>query len=455
MTSEAGTGGAEAGAGLSSPLAPLPPPEAATRREIWAWAMFDFANSGYTTVVLTAVFNAYFVGVVAGGFGDGTATLLWTLAVGVANTLVLLSAPLVGAVADHTAAKKRFLFASTTGCVIFTALLALAGPGDVTLAMVLLVLSSFMFATGENFIAAFLPEIATPERMGRISAYGWALGYVGGLLVLGLCLAYVTWASGHGQTAEQYVPVVMLQVAAAFALAATPTFLFLRERAQPSGSPTGEGGWLHTLAAGWSRVQVTLRHARLYTDLFRFLITLTVYHAGIQTVVVLAAIYAQQVLGFSTQETILMILVVNATAAVGALVFGVLQDRWGSVPTLAVTLVLWVVALFIAVAGGSKPMFWVVANLVGAAMGASQSAGRALVGRFSPPGRSAEFFGLWGLASKLAAIVGPVSYGAISYLTGGDHRLALLSTLGYFVLGLLLLLTVNEARGVRAAREPL
>jgi len=447
-------GEAEAGAGLSSPLMPHPLPGQASRREVWAWAMFDFANSGYTTVVLTAVFNAYFVGVVAAGQGEGLATLLWTLAVGISNALVLVSAPLVGAIADHSGAKKRFLLASTLGCVFFTAGLALVGPGDVALAMFLLVLSSFMFASGENFIAAFLPEIATPERMGRVSAYGWALGYFGGLLVLGLCLAYVTWAGGRGQTAVDYVPVVMLLVAVAFALAALPTFLVLRERAMPTPlDPDCPAGWRCWIRAGWGRVADTLRHVRRYTDLFRFLLTLTVYHAGIQTVVVLAAVYAQQVLGFGTNEVLVMILVVNATAALGALAFGRMQDLMGSIPTLALTLVLWILAMGLAYLGGTKAAFWVVANLVGLAMGASQSAGRALVGRFSPAGRSAEFFGLWGLAVKLAAIVGPVSYGLISYGTGGDHRLALLSTLAFFVAGLALLLTVNEQRGLRAARE--
>ncbi|HEX2278023.1 MAG TPA: MFS transporter, partial [Candidatus Tectomicrobia bacterium] len=199
-----------------------------TRRELFAWAMYDFANSGYTTVVLTTIFNAYFVGVVAGGAGGlpgGTGTLLWTVAVSIPNALVLLSAPVLGAIADHYAAKKRLLLITTTGCVLCTALLALAGPGDVKLAMGLVVLSNLTFATGENLIAAFLPEISHRERMGRVSAYGWALGYFGGLVVLGLCLAYVAWAQRRGLDSTQYVPVTMLIVAAVFALAATPTFL--------------------------------------------------------------------------------------------------------------------------------------------------------------------------------------------------------------------------------------
>jgi MFS transporter, UMF1 family len=167
-------------------------PASATRRELFAWAMYDFANSGYTTVVLTTIFNAYFVGMVAGGaggFSTGTATLLWTVAVGISNALVLVSAPVLGAIADHCTGKKRFLFTSTLGRVLCTALLALAGQGDVLLVVILVVLSSLMFAIGENLIAAFLPEIGHQDEMGRASAYGWTLGYLGGSSALALCLA--------------------------------------------------------------------------------------------------------------------------------------------------------------------------------------------------------------------------------------------------------------------------
>ncbi|RMD68577.1 MAG: MFS transporter [Gammaproteobacteria bacterium] len=407
--------------------------------------MYDFANSGYTTVVLTAVYNVYFVNVVAGNEGRGTATFLWTLAVGIANALVLLSAPVLGAIADHSAAKKRFLLVTTSGCVLFTALLATTGPGTVLWAMTCVVLATFMFASGENFIAAFLPEIASSHNMGRISAYGWSLGYMGGLLVLGLCLAYITWARGKGLPPEHYVPVTMLLVAGCFALAALPTFVFLRERAVPAPAPQSY------LAAGFARVRETLAHARRYQDLFRFLVTLVLYQSGINAVVVLAAIYAQQEIGLSDAEVLWMILIVNITAALGALLFGHVQDRLGSVPTLAITLLIWMAALLWAFFLRAPWEIWGVANLIGLAMGASQSAGRALIGLFSPPGRSAEFFGLWGLAGKLASILGPMAYGIIGYLTEGDHRLALLSTLAFFAAGLLMLFTVDERRGRLAA----
>ena len=423
----------------------------ATRREIFAWAMYDFANSGYTTVVLTAVFSAYFVGVVAGtgADSDGRATLLWTVAVAITNLLVILSAPVLGAIADYGAYKKHFLIFTTLGCVIFTAALASVDAGDVALGMTLVILSAFMFATGEDLIAGFLPEIAAPKDMGRISGYGWSLGYLGGMLVLGLCLAYIAWATARGLPATHYVAVSMSITAAMFALAALPTFLWLRERAVPRRLPRARD----YVSAGFARVRDTLRHARHYRDLFRFLLTLSIYYCGIHTVVVLAAVYAQEAMGFSTQEIIVMILVVNLTAAVGALGFGLAQDRLGSVRTLTLTLMVWIAALVLAFFLESRAGFWMVANLVGIAMGSSQSAGRALIGLFSPPARAAEFFGLWGLAGKLAAIVGPLSYGLVSYLSGGNHRLALLGTTAFFIVGLGLLLTVDEQRGRAVARR--
>ena len=417
-------------------------------REIWAWALYDFANSGYTTVVLTTIYSAYFVGVIAAGAGSGTATLLWTISTAAANFCVLLSAPVVGAIADQRACKKRFLLITTVLCVGATAALALAGPGSVPLAMLLVTISAIAFASGENLVAAFLPEIATPEKMGRISGYGWSLGYFGGLLTLALCLAYIQFAEGRGSPAQAYVPVTLLLTAAIFAITATPTFLWLKERALPVAGPARGS----TLRRGLAEVRNTLSRAVQLRDLFRFLLCLVFYQAGVATVVVVAAIYAQEVMGFDSQQLIVLIMVVNLTAAAGAFLFGYAQDHFGSVPSLAGGLALWIIAIGIAYFTEAEWQLWLSGNIMGLAMGATQSGGRALIGRMTPVAHSAEFFGLWGLASRAAAILGPLSYGLISHLGGGDHRAALLSTLGLFVIGLLLLLTVDENRGV-AARE--
>ncbi len=417
-------------------------------RELWAWAMYDFANSGYTTVVITALFNAYFVAVVAGN--AAWATLAWTAALALSYGLIVLSAPLLGAYADLRAAKKRLLAVSTVGCVVFTALLYFAQPDTLLLTILCVVLSNFFFGSGENLIAAFLPQLATSRAMGRVSGWGWSLGYLGGLLTLGVCLLYVSWASAQGHTARQFVPVTMLITAAIFALASLPTFLLLRERGAPQPA-AGTRGEEATVRQAWARLGQTLGQLRQFQDLARFLLCSLFYQAGIQAVITLTAIYAQQAMAFTLQQTLLLVLVVNVTAAVGALLFGHVQDRIGHVRAIAWTLLGWLATIVLAWAARGPALFWLAANVAGLCLGASQSAGRALVGVLAPPSRAAEFFGLWGLAVKLASIAGPLTYGLVSWLTQGDHRRSLLVTGSYFLVGLVLLGGVQPLRGRRAA----
>jgi UMF1 family MFS transporter len=407
--------------------------------------MYDFANSGYTTVVITAVFSAYFVAVVAEGATWGT--LAWTSAIALSYILIILSAPLLGAYADAYACKKRLLLLSTLGCVLFTAGLALAGPGALVIAILFVVLSNFCFGSGENLIAAFLPEIAREDAIGRVSGWGWGFGYLGGLLSLGASLAYVSWAQAQGHTAAQFVPVCMLLTAILFALSSLPTFLFLRERSKAQLQP----GARHSARVAFARFAQTVREAGRYRDLLRFLACTLSYQAGIAAVVTLAAIYADQAMGFTTQDTLKLILLVNITAAIGAVLFGYVQDRLGHRATLTLTLFGWLLMIGLAWAAEGPPLFWLAANIAGLCMGASQSAGRAIVGLLAPPTRRAEFYGLWGQAVKLSSILGPMTYGLTNWLTDGDHRLAMLITGSYFVLGLLILASVDLARGRRAA----
>ncbi|MDP2794090.1 MAG: MFS transporter [Sulfurisoma sp.] len=413
-----------------------------TRREVWAWAMYDFANSGYTTVVITAIFNAYFVSVVAGR--APWATFAWTAALAVSYALILVSAPLLGAYADTHRAKKRLLALTTIGCVLGTAGLALAGPGSLVVAIVFLVISNFCFGSGENLIAAFLPELADEDSLGKVSGWGWSLGYIGGLASLGACLGYIGWAQAQGQTAADFVPVAMLITAALFAVASAPTFLFLRERGANTGSNANGG-------SAWARVLDTLHHASRYRDMRRFMLCIVFYQAGIQAVIALAAIYAEQAMGFTTTDTIKLIFLVNITAAIGAFFFGQIQDRLGHVRSIALTLAGWMVMILLAWSATTPALFWLAANIAGLCLGASQSAGRALIGYLAPARRHGEFFGLWGLAVKLSSILGPLTYGAITWISGGDHRLAILVTGGYFVVGLAILAGVDAERGRQAA----
>jgi UMF1 family MFS transporter len=427
------------------------------RREIFGFMMFDFANSSYTTVIVTAVFNAYFVQVVVDQGNRGE--LLWAVALSVSYLLVMLLGPVLGAMADYTGAKKRFLLGTYLLCVVFTGLLFLVKPGDVVPAMVFVVLSNFGYASGENFVSSFLPDIAGPRDMGRISGYAWAFGYVGGILSLVLSLLLITGletgAAGGADPGAAALPVrlTFLMTAGFFALAALPTFLWLRERRR---APAGEGPVSRSLAAAFrasfGRLAATCRKIGAFREMMKFLVSFLMFNSGIQVVVAFAAIFAQKELGFTPGMTVVLIIVVNITAAAGAFLFGMVQDRIGPKKTVLVTLLIWITTVIAAYFIGSREQFWIVANLAGLAMGASQASARALVGLFSPPSKSAEFFGFWGFSGKLSAILGILTFGALSYRFA-SNRLAILSTVFFFFFGIVFLLLVDEERGRKAVVE--
>ena len=423
--------------------------EGVCKREVFGWAMYDFANSGYTTVVLTAVFGAYFVGVVAGG--ADWATLAWTLAISASSLIVMLSMPALGAYADLKAAKKRLLAWSTAGCVLATAALALAGRGDVWLAVAALVLSRTCYSYGESLIAAFLPELARDDAMGRVSGWGWSFGYLGGMLALGLGLAYVSAAQSRGEPATAFVPVVMLITAAIYGLASVATFALLRERAMPATASALAAGV--AVKASLQRMFRTWKQARRYRDLRWLLACCACYQAGIAVVITLAAVYAEQVLGFKQADTMLLVFMVNIAAVAGAFAFGYWQDRAGYKRSLAFTLAGWWLMTLLAALATGAALFWGAAVIAGLCMGSSQSAGRAMVGLLTPPDRKAEFFGLWSFATNLALVAGPLTYGLITLATGGNHRAAILCTSLFFVAGLCLLLPIDMARGQQSARD--
>ena len=416
------------------------------KREVFGWAMFDFANSGYTTVVLTAVFAAYFVGAVADG--AEWAAFAWTAALSLSHLIVMLTIPAMGAWADQHGAKKRLLMFTTAGCVLATAALAWVGPGAVVLGTVLIVVSNVFFAWGESLVAAFLPELAKPAAMGRVSGWGWSLGYCGGMLALGLSLAYVLWAQAQGQKAAQFVPVTMLITAAVFALASMFTLVLLRERASPQEGVSGSA-W----SQSFKQLRSTFQQARRYQDFMWLLACATAYQGGVAVAITLAAIYAEQVIGFAQQETMVLIFVLNIAAMVGAFAFGYWQDRLGHKLALGITLVGWVATCIIAAITTTKGGFWYAAAIAGVCMGSSQSSGRAMAGMLAPPAQLAEFFGLWTFATRVASIIGPLSYGAITWMTGGNQRLAIGSTAVLFVVGLVLLIPVNMKRGREAALQ--
>ena len=418
------------------------------KREVFGWAMYDFANSGYTTVVITAVFAAYFVGGIAQK--AAWATFAWTLALSISYAIVMFTMPSLGALADIRAAKKKLLILFTVGCVISTAALALAGPGSVALAFVLIVISNTFYSYGESLTASFLPELAKPEAMGKVSGWGWSFGYFGGMLALGISLAYVMWAGKQGIKAESFVPVTMLITAFIYGAAALVTFKLLKERAVPrpaQPAAAAQGGFKASLL----QLKRTFDEAQRYQDFIWLLACAVFYQGGVSVAIALAAIYAEQVVGFEQQETMALIFVLNLAAAGGAFAFGYFQDRVGHKLALGVTLVGWIATCIIAALTTTKGGFWYAAAIAGVCMGSSQSAGRAIAGMLAPPAQLGEFFGLWTFATRLASIFGPLMYGAITWMTGGNQRIAIGSTAILFVMGLVLLQKVDMVRGRKAA----
>lgn len=416
-------------------------------REVFGWAMYDFANSGYSTVVITAVFAAYFVG----GVADGAewATLAWTSGLSLSYLIVMLTMPGLGAWADRVAGKKRMLMWVTLGCVLSTAALSMVGPGQVAMGLFILILSNTFFSYGESLTASFLPELARPQAVGRVSGWGWSLGYIGGMLTLGVCLAYVLAAQARGETGGQFVPVTMWITAGIYGGAALVTFALLREHSPPQPNAP-----VVSVLQSLRRLRQTLNEALPYRDFTRLLACAVAYQGGVAVAITLAAIYAEQVIGFQPQETMVLIFVLNLAAFAGAFLLGHVQDRIGHKLTLALTLVGWVATCFIAALSTDKAMFWWAAAIAGFCMGSSQSSGRAMAALMVPSQRLGEFFGLWTFAIRLASILGPLTYGLITWLSNGNQRLAIGSTSLLFVLGLVLLMPVNVERGRLAAQAP-
>ena len=403
--------------------------EPVRRREIFGWCCYDFANSAFITVVITVVYGPYFTGVVAAGWAG--ANTLWSVILSASQVVVMVFGPALGVLADVTGSKKKFLLSMMWVCSAATAALWLTGPGTVALAAGLVIVAYAAFSFGENFCASFLSELSTPANCGRISGYGWSFGYLGGLGALGLAMLVLS-VSPDG---VRWVFVVT----ALFMVAATlPVLLLLRERKQP------ESHVARWWQLGWESVLRAARDLPQHRDLLRFFWAFLLYMSGLGAVVAFAAIYSVEVLGFTTGENLVLFASLQISSALGALAFGWWQDRVGSVNMLTAALLLWCLVAAGAYFCQTKEMFFLVGNLAGLAIGSCQAGSRAVVSLLSPRERAAEFFGFWGVFGKLAAVVGPLFMGVLADVF--DLRVAVVSTLVYFVGGLIVL------RGVRMAR---
>nr|WP_298250594.1 MFS transporter [uncultured Halomonas sp.] len=442
---------------MSTTESPPMPRARASRREIFGWAMFDFANQAYTLLIITVVFGELFTTVIVGERGGDyrLANFLWSLALAISYLLVVVTGPLCGAVMDYRAEKKRFLFASYLATVAATAMLYFVAPGYVVLGLALIVVSNYAYSMGESFIASFLPDLGPPEDLGKISGFGWALGYVGGLFAAGFTLVALGEATAENFERIRWVGPF---AAAFFLITAIPTFLWVKERGtpQPAGKPYRD--------IARERVSTTLHEMQRFRDLATFLVSLLFSMAGVYIIIAFAFIYGAQVIGWDESTRNLMFIIVQITAAAGALGFGFIQDRIGTKLTYQFTLVLWVAAILAiwatpqvtALLNGrfgldweAQHLFLFVGCLAGLSLGSSQSASRALVGLFSPTRKAAEFFGFWGLANKLAGVFGIIALGLLQTVVGLQASILLCAAL--FIVAILICLFVDQARGQRAA----
>ncbi len=433
----------------------------APKKEIFGWAMFDFANQAYTLLIITVIFPVLFTTVIVGDSGDDyrLGNLLWSVALGVSYFMVVLSGPVFGAIMDYSALKKRFLFFSYIATIVTTTLLYFVEPGMIILGVILIILSNFAYATGESFIAAFLTSLGPPKDLGKISGIGWSLGYIGGLFSAGFVIVFLGDA-----TAENFDRIRWVGPFAAmfFMLAAIPTFIWLKEPGKRKELPEGET----FVSMGFTRLGRTLKEVRQYWDLAIFLVSVFFAMAGIYIVISFAFIYGDQVVQWDEEVRILMFVVVQITAAAGAFSFGLIQDKIGSKLTYNLTLMLWFVSVlgiwgvvgltdwFNSMFGTdleAQYMFLYIGVLAGLSLGSSQSASRALVGLFSPEEKSAEFFGFWGLSNKLAGVFGIIGLGLLQAQFGLQTSVLFCAAL--FLIGIVVSLFVNERRGREVADQ--
>ncbi len=440
-----------------------------TKRERWAWYLYDFGNSAYAAVVLLAIYATYFKeGVVGGAEGSR----LWGLAIGIAMLVVAVISPVLGTIADFSGAKKRFLFFFTAQACVFTALLFFVQQGDILIGMLFFILAEIGYRSAQVFYNSLLPEIAAPEEMGRVSGNGWAIGSVGGILCLLLVLPLVSLFEGTFT-----VRLSLVITAIFFVLSATPVFLWLRERAEPQPIPPGES----YLSIAIKRLRRTIKAVKNYREFVKFVIAFLIYNDGILMALDFAAIFGSVIFGINQEELLLFMIIVQVTSVAGAYFAGLIADRLGGKGTLIVSILLMVASVVGLFFNQSRLGFFLLGALAGFALTAVQSVSRTVVGMFAPEGRSAEFYGFFAVVGRTSSFIGPTIYGWLAaeaylwfkargeaasllwfqaYPQGAElaeqlgQRLALLSIVVFLLVGLVLLLFVNERKARAQARAP-
>ena len=387
---------------------------------ILAWCLFDFANSAYSAVIVATVFGIYYTTTIVGnerGLGD----LWWGRVISVSMIAVALTGPVLGALADRAGQRKRAFVAFTLLCIVCVALFTTIGPGMIVWGFVLAALANFAFESSQIYYNAYLPDVAPPERLGTVSGLGFGIGYLGS--IVGLLIA-LPLAAAHR------LDLLWLAVAAFFAIFSLPAFLVLPAD-RPRPAPFDFWGLARDVLA-----QPQLR---------RFLLAFFVYLDGVETTIYFSGIFAAKTLGFTTAEVIKLFLAVQASALAGSLLLARPTDRWGPKRVLTITLVLWIAVSVGAYLAQSKATFFGVAVIAGLGLGPIQAASRALMASLIPPGKEAEMFGFYAFCGKSSAVLGPLVFGAVSFLLGGNQRAAVVAVGLFFVVGLVLLQRVTPA----------
>lgn len=419
--------------------------ETAPTREITAWAMYDWGNSAFATSILSAIYSVYFSGTVVPKGNPIQGETLWNWANSISMIVACASGPIIGAITDYTGSKKRFFVFFWLLGVAACSSLFFVQPGDVALGFVLFVLANIGFGASVSLNNAFLVELAPPDKMDRVSSFGWALGYVGG----GLCLAINLWM-------YRAIPDKVFAVRCCFAvvglwwfLFSLPAALWLKERATPKVRPPGAS----LLRVGFADVARTLRNLRRYKELFLFLVAFLFFNQGIETVISNAAIFGERVAGMKQDGLMLCLLAIQGVAAVGAFVFGRFAERAGSKKVIFLSLFIWLGVLLFAFFTASQGMFWGLGMAVAIVLGGTQALARGFFGQLTPPAKSAEFFGFFAIGGRAAAALGSLLFGTVTQVTG-HMKWGIVSLAVFFIAGMVLILRVDEKAGKAAAVAP-
>lgn len=417
---------------IQTPPQPEPDKQPATRFQIFIWTLFDLGSNAFIMLILTVVYPVYFTTILAADRPD--ADFLWGVAFSTSMLIAALISPILGAIADHSAGKKRFLLYFTLLCIISTALLFYVGEHRLAFGFILLIFANIGFEAGLVFYDAFLPEITTERSYGRVSGYGFAMGYVGSLLAV--LFAYPLLSDGF--TPENYTNIRLTFVLAAgmFFVFAFPFFFVLQD------SKKNVQRSVSYLKIGIQRVTTTVRNVKRYSNIGKFLISYFIYFDGINTVVIFASIYATVTLGFTIAELLLFFITIQTTAIAGSLGFGILADSIGRKNTISITLLIWIGVVVGAFFSEHKLTFFIIGMMAGLALGSCQASSRSLMSTIIPYHKRTEFFGFYSFFGKASAIIGPALFGLLSTLF--SQRWAILSVGLFFLVGLILLQRVKE-----------